>query len=148
MSIEEYTLDVDNFLVKALGVKDVVATIISRGNKIVDVRLEFRGAHSMWEKIKTEPLFAYKEEICGPIMGFGFKSNKEYIFTVGLLPDQITILSILSESTDKALETLLQAATHPAFLELTSYRLLSVMQQVTPKTQWGMTTSYYKELEH
>ena len=148
MSIEEYTLETDNFLVRALNIKDVVATIIARGDKIVDIRLEFRGDHAIWERIKTEPLFAYKKEICGPIMGFGFKSDKEYIFTVGLLPDQITILSILAESTDKALETLLKATTNPAFLDLRSYRLLSVMQQITPKTQWGMTTTYYRELEH
>ena len=41
MSIEEYALETDNFLTRLLDAKDVVATIIARGDKIVDVRLEF-----------------------------------------------------------------------------------------------------------
>ena len=81
-------------------------------------------------------------------MGFGFNARKEYIFSVGLQPDQTTILSILSETADTALDTLTKAEHNPAFVDLKSYRLLSVMQQVTSKTQWGMTTTYYKELEY
>ena len=147
MGVEEYTLEGENFVSKSLDVKDVVVTIISQGDKIVDVQAEFRGAHQIWEKIKAEGLFAYKEEICGPIMGFGFNRRKEYIFSVGLQPDQTTILSILAETPASALETLLKAEHNPAFVDLKSYRLLSVMQQVSSKTQWGMTTTYYKELE-
>ena len=78
-------------------------------------------------------------------MGFGFNHQKEYIFTIGLQSDQVTILSILAEDPSSVLKTLCTAEHNPDFLNLNSYLLLSVMQQVTPKTQWGMTTTYYKE---
>ena len=147
MGVEEFTLEDRNFISDALQVRDVVITVISSGDKIIDIRIEFRGDHAIWEQIKSESLFAYKEEICGPIMGFGFNPKKEYVFSVGLQSDQVTILAILAESPSNALETLLKAAHNPAFLDLKSYRLLSVMQHVTPKTQWGMTTTYFKDLE-
>ena len=145
MKAEEFTIDNDNFLSRELDIKDVVATIFSNNATVVDIHIEFRGLHAVWEQIKSKPMFSYAEEICGPIMGFGFNNQKEYIFTIGLQSDQVTILSILTESTSSILETLLKAEHNPAFLDFNSYQLLSVMQQVTPKTQWGMTTTYYKE---
>ena len=145
MRAEEFTINETNFLSRALGVKDVVATVFSNNDTVVDIHIEFRGQHTVWEQIQSKAMFSYSEDICGPIMGFGFNNQKEYIFTIGLSSDQVTILSILTESTTAVLETLLKAEHNPAFAELESYLLLSVMQQVTPKTQWGMTTTYYKE---
>ena len=145
MRAEEFTINEDNFLSRALNITDVVATVFSNNDTLVDIHIEFRGHHEVWEQIQSKPMFSYADEICGPIMGFGFHRKKEYIFTIGLQSDQVTILSIVKEPTSNVLETLLRAEHNPAFLDLNSYLLLSVMQQVTPKTQWGMTTTYYKE---
>ena len=145
MRAEEFTINKENFLSHLLDIKDVVVTILSNNNTVVDIHIEFRGLHNVWEQIQSQPMFSYTEEICGPIMGFGFDNKKEYIFTIGLQADQVTLHSILAESTSNILETLLNTEKSPAFADPKSYLLLSVMQQVTPKTQWGMTTTYYKE---
>jgi len=144
MSVEEFALEEDNFLSKRLPIKKVLVTIFSHGNKVIDTRIEFTGDNLLWERIMEKSMFSYKEDICGPIMGGRFKNNKDFVFTIGLKPDQVTILSILAEGPSNALKTLLSAEHNPAFHDFTSYRLLAVMQNVTPKTQWGMTTSYYK----
>ena len=145
MRAEEFAVQEENFLSLLLDVKDVVITVLSNNDTIVDINIEFRGPHSVWEQIQSKSMFSYADEICGPIMGFGFNNQKEYIFTIGLQSDQVTMLSILTESESSVLETLLKAEHHPSFREQKSYHLLSVMQQMTPKTQWGMTTTYYKE---
>ena len=145
MKAEEFIIDDEIFLSRLLNIKDVVVTVLSNDNTVIDVHIEFRGQHAVWEQIQSKPMFSYADEICGPIMGFGFDNKKEYIFTIGLQADQVTLLSILVGSESNILNTLLNTEKNPIFADENSYLLLSVMQQVTPKTQWGMTTSYYKE---
>lgn len=146
MKIEEFAISEDNFLSKHIQTKNVVVTIFSDENKVQDVHIEFHGDHSLWESITSNKLFSYSEAICGPIMGGSFRKHKDYIFTIKLREEQVTVLSILAEAPSRALHTLLQSTHNPAFSNLESYLLLSVMQQVTPKTQWGMNTSFYKGL--
>ena len=145
MSVEEFALGEDNFLSNFLDIKDVVVTIISEGDKIVEVQIEFHGSNVVWQKIQEEALFAYSADICGPIMGGGFSSKKEFIFTIGLHPDQVTLLSILADSPATAFQTLLERKHNPSFIDIRFYRLLAVMQQVTKKTQWGMSTTFAKQ---
>jgi len=144
MKIEEIEITEDIFISQYLSVKDIVLTMFSNENEVEDIQLEFRGEHAVWEKITADGLFSYSENICGPIMGGRFSPKKEFIFTIRLQSEQVTILSILSESPSKAVDTLLKSQENPAFSKPESYLLISVMQQVTPKTQWGMTTSFYK----
>ena len=144
MSVEEFALGEDNFLSNILDVSNVVVTIISEGDKIVEVQAEFHGSNAIWQKIQNEALFAYTADICGPIMGGSFSSKKEFIFTIGLHPDQVTLLSILADSPATAFHTLLNLKQNPSFVDIRFYRLLSVMQQVTKKTQWGMSTTFAK----
>ena len=79
-------------------------------------------------------------------MGGKFSPHKEFIFTIRLKSEHVTMISILAESPSKALH-LLKSKDYPVFSQQESYLLISVMQQITPKTQWGMTTSFYKGFE-
>ena len=144
MKIEEIEIKEEIFLSQYLAVKDIVLTMFSNENKVEDIQLEFRGEHSIWERIISDGLFSYSEDVCGTIMGGRFSPKKEFIFTIRLKSEQVTILSILAESPSKAIDTLLRSKDNPAFSQQESYLLTSVMQQVTPKTQWGMTTSFYR----
>ena len=147
MGVQEYTLSGDNFISKRLDVHNVTCTIFSHGKQVTNVRFEFVGDQVLWENIKRDGLFSYSDDICGPIMGGRFNPQKEFIFTIGLSTDQVTVLSILCEKPEDAFEVLASAKDNPSFLRLESYQILSVMQQMTPKTQWGMVTSFYKELD-
>jgi hypothetical protein len=95
-----------------------------------------------WVQIQEEVLFNYRPEICGPVFGGGFNPTKEYIITVGLKPEHVTVLSILFEGED-LLEWLLSPSNSVDLSDSENYLLYSVMQQITPKTQWGMTTTYH-----
>ena len=147
MGIQEHHLDSDNFISQSLSVGNVVATIFSQGSQVTNVRFEFSGDLQTWELIKEKKFFSFSEDICGSIMGGSFNPKKEFICTVGLKSEQVTILSIFCEQPEDAFGILRKAKDNPAFLSLDSYQLLSVMQQMTPKTQWGMVTSFYKELD-
>ena len=144
VKIEEIEIREDIFLSQYLFVKDIVLTMFSNENTVEDIQLEFRGKHLIWEKIISGGPFSHSEEICGTIMGGRFSPKKDFIFTVRMKSEQKSILSILADSPSNAIETLLKSKDNPAFSQQESYLLTSVMQHATPKTQWGMTTSFCK----
>ena len=82
MRAEEFTTDKEKtFSSRALNVKGVTVAILSNNNTVVDVHIEFRGqTHDVWEQIQSKPMFSYADEICGPIVGFGFDSKKRIYF--------------------------------------------------------------------
>ena len=107
-----------------------------------DFHVEVVGTHDQWEMIQTEKLFGYSPDIVGPIFGGQFDENKHYCFTLRLRPDQATLLGVLLESPKDAITTFCTSDLEHFIRKAESYWLVSVMQQQTPKTQWGMTTKY------
>ena len=108
------------------------------------VRLELFGEELLWNTITENRLFHYSEEICGSIFGGSFSKDKPYIITLSLKPDLIGMLSITADD-KKNLAPELFYEHNDVLRQSDSWLLLSVMQQKTPKTQWGMTTSFFKE---
>ena len=107
-----------------------------------DFHVEVAGTHDQWQMIQAENLFGYSADIVGPIFGGEFDPEKIYHFTLRLRPDQATLLGVLLESPKDAIQTFCNSDTDHFIRKGESYWLVSVMQQQTPKTQWGMTTKY------
>ena len=113
-----------------------------RDTSIKDLRISFHCTSDAWVQIQQEALFNYASDICGPVFGGGFNPSKEYIVTVGLKPEHLIVLSILFEGED-LVNWLFDSSNTVDLTNPQNYLLYSVMQQVTPKTQWGMTTTFH-----
>jgi len=107
-----------------------------------DFHVDVVGTHDQWIAIQEEGLFGYNPDIAGPIFGGDFDPNKNYHFTLRLRPDQATLFGVLLESPKEAINAFCKADPNHFVRKAQSYWLVSVMQQQTPKTQWGMTTKY------
>ena len=107
-----------------------------------DFHVDIVGTHDQWNTIKEQGLFGYNEEVAGPIFGGDFDPTKNYHFSLRLRPDQATLLGVLLENPTDAIQAFTQAAPDHFIRQAESYWVVSVMQQKTPKTQWGMTTKY------
>ncbi len=94
-----------------------------------------------WVALKEHTLFGYSPEVCGPILGGGFNPTKPYIITLELHTDQLTLLSIIHEE-QSIKDWFNMASVQDIFRDSKHLLLISTMQPVTPKTQWGMTTVY------
>jgi hypothetical protein len=141
MSITEIPLEKSLFP-SELGATNFRLFVSHQSDTIQDLRISFDSRVMAWVQIQEEVLFNYRPEICGPVFGGGFNPTKEYIITVGLKPEHVTVLSILFEGED-LLEWLLSPSNSVDLSDSENYLLYSVMQQITPKTQWGMTTTYH-----
>ena len=126
-------------------VHPVTFVVDAGGNGVYGVRLEFTGDHDLWADIQQAGRFGYRKEICGPIFGGAFRLDLPLLFTVELVPEQAQILAALAEGPQTAHEVLQRAPAGSALRRSESWRLLSVMQQRTPKVQWGLTTTYLRE---
>ena len=94
-----------------------------------------------WVALKDNGLFKYTPEICGPILGGGFNPVKPYIITIELHSDQLTFLSIMDDG--QSIEDWFHSKSVQAILTKSeNFLLISTMQPMTSKTQWGMTTVY------
>lgn len=104
-------------------------------------QIELRCDADGWVAIQEAEAFNYSPDICGPIFGGGFNPLKEYIITVELKSEQLAYLSImyLSQNIEEWLE---DSEVQRLFKDVDNFLLITVMQQFTPKTQWGMSTIY------
>ena len=94
-----------------------------------------------WVALKEHSLFRYTPEICGPILGGGFNPTKPYIITIELYADQLTFLSIMDDG--QSIEEWFHLQSVQSILaDSENFLLISTMQPITSKTQWGMTTVY------
>ncbi|MES2638699.1 MAG: hypothetical protein V4850_04435 [Myxococcota bacterium] len=123
----------------------VTFVIDAGGNGVYGVRLEFTGGELLWADIQQAGRFGCRADICGPIFGGAFRLDRPLLFTVELVPQQAQILAALAEGPHKAHEVLEQAPAGSALRRSESWRLLSVMQQHTPRVQWGLTTTWLHE---
>ena len=144
MQLVEIPLSLENHFFPNLPCQKQVLQFYFTDHMIQDVQLVLTGNIQTWIQIQDEKWFAFRKDICGPIFGGEFHAFRDYLITVGLNAQDITMLSILWEKED--LQLFLQKKDVQNILSNpTCYRLYSVMQQFTPKTQWGMTTTYFNE---
>ena len=111
---------------------------------IQEVRLVLTGNIQTWLQVQNERWFAYRKDICGPVFGGEFHALKDYIITVGLNNQESTMLSIFW-SGEELEDFINKKEVQKLLTDPNCYRLYSVMQNFTPKTQWGMTTTYFNE---
>ena len=142
MSILERSIDTSNPLFVSLNISQATVNIEYHNSSITDIRIIFLCDLSGWITIQDEGLFGHRPEICGAVFGGGFNPTKAYTITIGMKAEHVTILSILYAE-EILEEWIFQAPQSNVLSEQKNYVLYSVMQQATPKTQWGMTTSYH-----
>jgi hypothetical protein len=94
-----------------------------------------------WVTLKELGLFEYTPEICGPILGGGFNPAKPYYITVDLHSNHLTLLGILYDNEDVD-AWFVSDAVQSVIANSRNFVLISTMQPITSKTQWGMTTTY------
>ena len=85
-------------------------------------------------------LFNYSPDICGPIFGGGFNPSKPYIITVELHSEQLTWLSL--SLGDLSIDRWFDTPEMMASFRPQKFLLISTMQPITPKTKWGMSTTF------
>jgi hypothetical protein len=141
MAISEMSVE-DALFAPKLGASSMRLFVSHQNSTIQDLRISFHSKAMDWVRIQKDALFNYSPDICGPVFGGGFNPTREYIITVGLKPEQVTVLSILFEG-GNLLEWLFSPSNTVDLSNPDNYLLYSVMQQVTPKTQWGMTTTFH-----
>ena len=136
------TIAIDGTSLFSLEVRDAKIEVQYNGASLTDVRISFACGMREWIEIQDQRMFGYSPEVCGPIFGGGFNPTKDYLVTVGLKASQITALSILYDGED--INQWLVGEQAVRFLSnQENFLLFAVMQQVTPKTQWGLTTTYH-----
>ena len=123
-----------------------ITIVVDAGESgVYGIRLEITGADADWEQIKSQGLFHYSPEICGPIFGGAFNPTRPHTFTVELVAEHVMTVAILSPTPAEAWQVLAEAEPDSPLRSTQSWRLLSVMQQRTPRTQWGLTTTFFGE---
>ena len=132
----------ESFLPKELKASKLEIMVRHQNTTIQDIRVSFYSTALGWLFMQSERLFNYTEDICGPIFGGGFNPAKDYIITIGVKPEHVTVLSILYDGESLA-EWLFGSSTAIDLSDPNNYLLYSVMQQITPKTQWGMSTTFH-----
>jgi hypothetical protein len=144
MQLIEIPVSSKNYLFQQFSCKEQSIRFQYTSQAIQNIELILTTDMTSWIKLQDDRLFGFKEDICGPIFGGQFNAFKDYIITIGLKAQEITMLSIMWEK--EPLEQFIQKKkVLNALSDPQNYRLYSVMQQFTPKTQWGMTTTYFNE---
>lgn len=126
-------------------VSPVTVMVDAGANGVHGIRLEFSGDHNLWDEVRARGLFHHSDDICGPIFGGQFRLDLPFLFTVELVPSQVAVLAALTIRPEAAHEVLEHAPPESPLRRPESYRLLSVMQQRTPKVHWGLTTTWFRE---
>ena len=167
MPIDDLNLS-STFVNELLGPRVCRAQLFRTDLRYIALRLDFWCDHQAWQQIQSQALFNTDAETFGPIFGGGFSESKDYHITIELSPDFTTDLSIMlgpaelfsnrmtsGEVRDAAaalswdyesLQTLLESRADFFTAQHASWNLVQVAQQVTPKTEWGMTTTHYRDL--
>lgn len=132
-------------LLPDLPLAPVTVVIDARDGRVYGARLELPGTAADWATIQERQLFHCTPGVCGPIFGGAFAEDLPFVFTVALAPEHVMVLAVLSESPDEAHRVLVDAPADSVLRAQESWRLLSVMQQRTPKVGWGLTTTWFEQ---
>ena len=144
MAFTEHTINAEHFLFNTFdNLRWLEQRIRLRHSELgwQKVSLEMVTDADGWVALKEHQLFNYSPDICGPIFGGGFNPSKPYIITVELHSEQLTWLSL--SLGDLPIEKWFST---PEMLSVLSdpqkFLLISTMQPITPKTKWGMSTTF------
>ncbi len=144
MAISTYNIPTDKFLftdIDGLEWSAQSITLYCEDLGLTKVSIEMHTNAHGWVSLKDHKLFGYSADICGPIFGGGFNPSKPYHVTVELHSDHLTLLGILYDGED--VETWFHSdAVAPALQTPENFLLISTLQPINAKMQWGMTTKY------
>ncbi len=144
MSISTYDIPKNQFVfpdIEGLHWTEQSITLTTNELGLSRVSIELNTDAHGWVTLKELGLFGYTPDICGPILGGGFNPAKPYYITIDLHSNHLTLLGILYDNEDVA-TWFLSAAVHAVITDRHNFVLISTLQPITPKTQWGMTTTY------
>ena len=100
MQVIEISIHSNHPLVPQLPCKEQLLRFSLAQQSIQEVQLVLTGDIHTWIQIQDQQLFAYQQNICGPIFGGEFHAFKDYIITAGLRSQDVTMLSVLWEKED------------------------------------------------
>ena len=144
MSISSYEIPIDQFFfsdIEGIVWHKQSITLYASDLGLIRVSLELHTDAQGWVALKDQSLFGYSPDICGPILGGGFNPTKPYYITVDLHSDHLTLLGILYNG-EPVEEWMEQDSVSATLRAAENFLLISTLQPITPKTQWGMTTTY------
>lgn len=117
----------------------------AQGHAIHGVRWEVEGDAGDWERIQAQGWFGVTPDVLGPVFGGGFVPGQPYIFTLELDPLLLQPMALLADGPDDLVDTLRGLDGDAPARSPAAWKLLSVMQQRTPKIQVGLTTEYLEQ---
>ena len=144
MAFTQHTIDAEHFLFSTFDDLQWLEQRIELQHSDLGwqkVSIEMITNADGWVALKEHKLFNYSPDICGPIFGGGFNPSKPYIITVELHSEQLTWLSLSLGDLPIA-----DWFSTPEMMTVLSdpqkFLLISTMQPITPKTKWGMSTTF------
>jgi hypothetical protein len=130
-------------IVDALSGIPSTLVVDSTEQSIHSVRWEVDGDLDDWERIQADHLFGATPQAVGPVMGGEFSPESPVRFTLQLNRAVFEPIALLAGSVDEFVEALRSLDDDSPARQQTSWKLLSVMQAVSPRRQIGLTTTYW-----
>ena len=102
--------------------------VLSHRHQLQGFLIRFKGTMLQFRRIEQEFLFSYEPSRKGPILGGGFKEDRQLHFELALRSEKLTLLSLVSDDILKAEDIFLSSAISEELRRESSYRLMSVTQ--------------------
>jgi hypothetical protein len=117
----------------------------AHGDAIHGVRWEVEGDADDWARIQANGWFGVTPDVIGPVFGGGFLPDLPLVFTFELDPLVLQPMSLLADGPEDLVDALRALDDDAPARAPGAWKLLSVMQQRTPKLQVGLTTTYFEQ---
>ena len=109
------------------------------------VRWEVEGDLDDWERIQADGLFGVTPEVVGPVMGGEFDPGRPLLFTLQLDRPVFDPIAMLAGDVESFVEAMRSLDDDAPARQSGCWKLLSVMQAVSPRRQIGLTTAHWEQ---
>jgi hypothetical protein len=133
-------------IVDALTGVPSTLVVDSMDQAIRSVRWEVEGDLADWERIQAEGLFGVTPEVVGSVFGGGFQPQLPLRFTLLFDRSVFDPIALLADDVEDFVDTMRALDDDAPARSPAHWKLLSVMQAVTPRREIGLTTTFWSEL--
>jgi len=120
----------------------------SNAHAIHSVRWEVEGDLGDWERIQANALFGVTPDVVGPVFGGDFDPDKPVRFTLQLDRAVFDPIALLAEGVEDFVDSMRALDDDAPARQHTRWKLLSVMQAVSPRREIGLTTTHWSNQAH
>ena len=117
----------------------------SNDHAIHSVRWEVEGALSDWERIQADGRFGITPEAIGPVFGGEFQDGPPLRFTLQLDRAVFDPIALLADDVEDFVDSMRALDDDAPARSQAHWKLLSVMQAITPRREIGLTTSHWSD---